>query len=217
MLDYDYLPPAEPRDDTPVIVLLHGRGVDRRDLVPLHPRLPDGAGLVLPDAPFEAAPWGYGPGRAWYQFLGGDRPEPETFRESQRALDAFMDALPDALPHSPGPIVLGGFSQGGTMSLAYALRHGAGSPLIINFSGFLADHPDVDVSPENAEGLRIFWGHGTRDPNIPHALAERGRTALREAGADLDARDYPIGHAIDPRELADAVEWIQERAGSVSR
>src|SRR5690606_14569294 len=63
---------------------------------------------------------------------------------------------------------------------------------------------------ETVAKTRIFWGHGTRDPNIPWSMAERGRAALRAAGADLEARDYPIGHWIDPVELEHARAWIEQ-------
>lgn len=209
MLDHDLHVPSDARDGAPLIVLLHGRGSDEDDLMGLAPHLPAGAIVAAPRAPFPGAPWGYGPGWAWYRFLGRNRPEPESFAESQRELGTFLDALPQELPVKPGPLVLGGFSQGGTMSLAYALGQPGRVPMVLNFSGFLADHPDVSATPESVAGTRIFWGHGTQDPNIPFALAEEGRATLRSAGAELEARDYGIGHWIDPRELQDANAWIQ--------
>jgi phospholipase/carboxylesterase len=96
------------------------------------------------------------------------------------------------------------------MSLAYALRHPGAVPFVVNFSGFLADHPSVQVAPERVKGTRIFWGHGTEDPAIPFALAQEGRELLRQAGADLTARDYPMGHWIDGNELHDVVTWLRQ-------
>jgi phospholipase/carboxylesterase len=198
------------REGAPVLVLLHGRGSHEEDLLGLRPHLPEEWMLVTPRAPFPGAPWGYGPGWAWYRFLGRDRPEPESFEASQAELDAFLLGLPDLLPVRPGPVVLGGFSQGGTMSLAKALRDPGSAPPVLNFSGFLADHPGVRVG-EEARGLKVFWGHGTQDPNIPFALAVEGRGRLEAAGAELEARDYPIGHWIAPEELRDAVDWVRRQ------
>ena len=168
---------------------------------------------MVADAPHAAAPWGYGPGRAWYRYLGGTTPEPESFRASLAALDQLLDALPAATGLGPRPVVLGGFSQGGTMSLAYALTRAGRVSHVLNFSGFLADHPDVQVTPASVRGIRIFWGHGFSDPSIPYEFAEAGQAALREAGASLDARDYPIGHWIDPVELAHAAAFVRGDAG----
>ncbi len=217
MLHFERHVPEDARDGAPLLVLLHGRGSNEQDLMGLVPHLPPGLIVVSPRAPFSGAPWGYGPGWAWYRFLGEDRPEPESFEESQRALGDFLRELPDHLPVEPGPLTLGGFSQGGTMSLAHALRNPGSVPGVLNFSGFLAAHPSVAATPETVEGTRIFWGHGTQDPAIPFALALRGREALRAAGADLEARDYPIGHWIDPRELEDAVRWAGWETAAAER
>lgn len=209
MLKYEQAIPDGARDGAPLVVLLHGRGSDRFDLLGLAPHLAPGAVVVTPEAPFPGMPWGYGPGWAWYRFLGRNLPEPESFEQAQRALKSFLDELPSKLPVKTGPLVLGGFSQGGTMSVAYALRGPGTAPLVMNFSGFLADHPSVQATPETVRGTRVFWGHGTMDPSIPFDLAVEGRALLRAAGADLDARDYPIGHSISADEARDARAWIE--------
>lgn len=210
MLRYDQHIPAHVRDGAPLFVLLHGRGSHKGDLMGLQPHLLPEAMVVAPEAPFPGAPWGYGPGWAWYRFMGRNRPEPESFETSQQQLHAFLTELPGKLPVKPGPLILGGFSQGGTMSLAYALRYPGAVPFVVNFSGFLADHPSVLVTPERVKGTRIFWGHGTEDLAIPFALAQEGRELLRQAGADLTARDYPMGHWIDGNELHDVIAWLRQ-------
>lgn len=209
MLVYESGIPDGVKDGDPLVVLLHGRGSDRFDLLGLAPHLAPHAMVVTPQAPFPGMPWGYGPGWAWYQFLGRNRPEPESFQKSLEALEAFLAELPGHLPVKPGPVVLGGFSQGGTLSTAYALTRPGAVPAVLNFSGFLADHPRVKATPESVRGTRFFWGHGTMDPSIPFELAVEGRAALREAGAQLRAYDYPIGHGIAPDEARQAREWVE--------
>lgn len=197
-----------------VLVLMHGRGADPSDLAPLRRWLPDGITLVLPRAPHHAARWGYGPGWAWYRYEGEDRPEEGTFRASQEALDALVDGMTEVVGFQPEAVFIGGFSQGGTMSLGYAMRHPGSAAGVVNFSGFLPDHPDVQVTPATAPATPIFWGHGTADPAIPFQLASRGRERLRAAGATLETRDYPMGHGIIPEEVRDAVAWIDRVRGT---
>ena len=60
----------------------------------------------------------------------------------------------------------------------------------------------------------LFWGHGLGDPAIPFALAEKGRNRLRRAGAELDARDYRIGHWIADDEVRDAVAMVEAPNGT---
>lgn len=208
MLQYQIAVPEQVREGAPLIVLLHGRGSHMGDLMGLQPYLPQSAILVAPQAPFPGLPWGYGPGWAWYRFLGENRPEPESFETSQQQLQEFLRELPAKLSVKPGPLVLGGFSQGGTMALAYALRNPGQVAHVINFSGFLASHPSVEATPEAVRGTRFFWGHGVADPAISFGLAEEGRSLLKAAGADLTEGTYQMGHSISNEELQDVVRWL---------
>lgn len=216
MLTYEVDIPPNATDGAPLIVLLHGRGSDRFDLLGLRRGLPAEAVIVTPQAPFPGAPWGYGPGWAWYQYLGEDRPEPESFEQSQVQLEDFLDQVGEKLPLQVKLLAVGGFSQGGTMSLAYALRHPGELPCVLNFSGFLPSHPTVRATAETVEGTRFFWGHGTEDPAIPFSMARPGREKLIAAGADLTTSDFRIGHWIDPQELTAATEWLQASISAIS-
>ncbi len=193
----------------PVIVLLHGRGSDERDLFPLGKMLDPEATTVSVRAPFDAAPWGYGPGYAWYRFLGGTTPESESFEAGQDLLAQFIDSLPAKLGRKDTRIILGGFSQGGTSALAYLMRHPGSVRGVMVFSGFLADHPSVAVTAERVGTTPIFWGHGTADMAVPYEAAEAGWATLKAANANLEAHSYRgMTHTISEEELRDAVGWM---------
>lgn len=208
-LDFDLTVPDSVGDSATVCVLLHGRGSHKGDLQALAPVLPADWGLITPQAPNPGAEWGYGPGWAWYRYVAEDRVVEATLEASLERLDAFLDALPGILGFVPGAAVLGGFSQGGTMSLAYALGHRGRVKAALNFSGFLADSVHVPEGEAATSATPLFWGHGQRDANIPMALAVRGRARLREAGVPLVTMDYPIGHWMVPDEIHDAVAMIR--------
>lgn len=208
MLETQLLDATGSGSGTPVLVLMHGRGADPSDLAGLRGWLPEEVALVLPRAPFSGDSWGYGPGWAWYRYEGGDRPEEQSFRASQTDLERLIEDLPAVLGYEPGPTVVGGFSQGGTMGIGYALRKPGAVAGVLNLSGFLPSHPDVPVTPEAVRGQRFFWGHGTADPAVPFALAERGRAALKAAGAELHVWSYPMGHGITRPEVEEAVGWL---------
>ncbi|HSG47172.1 MAG TPA: alpha/beta hydrolase-fold protein [Longimicrobiales bacterium] len=208
-LEFEMHVPGDVVEGAPVAVLLHGRGSHRGDLQGLRPGLPPGMVVVTPEAPHPGAPWGYGPGWAWYRYAGQDRVASETLLRSLESLDVFLDGLPGRLPVAPGPVLLGGFSQGGTTSLAYALTRPGRVAGVLNFSGFLVDDDAVPVTPASVADTPIFWGHGVADPNIPFSLAETGRARLAEAGAAMETRDYRIGHWIDAGELEDARRWME--------
>lgn len=211
-LDFDTSLPDGAGPGTTVAVLLHGRGSDKGDLQGLRQHLPREWALVTPQAPFPAAEWGYGPGWAWYRYVAEDRVVRETLDESLAKLDAFISELPELLGFRPGRVVLGGFSQGGTTSLAYALSRPGSADAVLVFSGFLPSFVPLDETGGSPPATPIFWGHGQGDPAIPIALATRGRNRLERAGARLVVEDYGIGHWIAADEIRDAVAWASEPA-----
>lgn len=215
-LDFERAARPELRDGAIVAVLLHGRGSHRGDLQALAPVLPEAWGLVTPQAPFPGMPWGYGPGWAWYRYVAENRLVPETLEESLGLLDDFLERLPTILGFTPGPIVLGGFSQGGTTSVAYALSRPGRIAAALNFSGFLAASVEVPAGVDAEHATPVFWGHGTSDPNIPFGLAVEGRSRLHEAGVPLTVKDYAIGHWMVPEEIHDAVAMVQAVVGQSS-
>ena len=209
MLVFNRTLPDDAADGLPVLVLLHGRGSHRGDLQALRPHIPAGWGLVTPQAPHPGHPWGYGPGWAWYRYLAEDQVDPSSLQAGLAELTSFLDDLPAQLGLQPGRLVLGGFSQGATTSLAWALANPGRVSDVLVFGGFLIASPPVLAPGTTTPGARVFWGHGTRDPSIPFVLAERGRQRLRKAGADLETKDYEIGHWIAPEEIADAMAFLE--------
>ena len=209
MLLYDRHIPENAEDGTPVLILLHGRGSDKNDLIGLQPGLLKEFAFLTTRGHFSGLEWGYGGGYAWYRYLGGSTPEPAPFERSMAELETFLAAVPKVLPFAPGPIVIGGFSQGGTTATAFALSHQGAVSGVLLFSGFIASHPSVTVTKESTAGLRFFWGHGTYDQMIPFQFAVDGRIRLNAVSADLESRDYPIEHQISPKELEDASRWLR--------
>jgi phospholipase/carboxylesterase len=210
MLEFEHRYPEGAQNGAPLIVALHGRGSDKSDLISLAPYFPETAMVVTPRAPFPGAPWGYGDGWAWYQFLGGTTPEPQSFVAGQNALAEFMSELPRQLPVEPGPIIMGGFSQGSSTSLAYAVRNPGSVLGVFVLSGLVVSHPSMDAGLTNARGLPVFWGHGTHDVIIPFETAQAGRARLRAEGIDLTTRDYGMAHSIDAIEIADLRGWMDK-------
>ena len=183
-LDFQLHVPDNTEPGAPVAVLLHGRGSDMGDLQALAPALPPDWVLVTPQAPFAGAEWGYGPGWAWYRYVAENRVVEDSLEHSLERLDRFLADLPGIIGFEPGPITLGGFSQGGTMSVAYGLTRPGAVRAALNFSGFLAasvpvpegealeDDRDVrmELKPETSECTREVPGVGV-EPRFSGAIA----------------------------------------------
>ncbi len=212
-LEYQIHRPEGMGSGAPLLVLLHGRGGDERDLAGLIRLLPEGVVVVTPRAPFEGRPWGYGPGWAWYRYVSGARVVDDTLEASLILLDQFMAKLEADAVFEFGQRYLGGFSQGGTTSLAWALTRPDRLDGVVNLSGFLVESERVEISERSAGGLPVFWGHGLRDPNIPFSLAEVGRDRLRRVGANVHEVDHPGGHRITREEMAALHEWVARPEG----
>ena len=178
------------------------------DLQQLTTLLPPGGVLVTPQAPHPGVQWGYGPGWAWYRYMGEDRAEGASLHLSLAALEAFLAELPSLLGFRPGPTVLGGFSQGGTTSLAYALTRPGRVAGVVSLSGFLMNEAVLGAGPQALGATPVFWAHGTQDPAIPFSLALKGREQILRFGGKLHTVDYPIGHGIVKEEVEELSRWL---------
>jgi phospholipase/carboxylesterase len=136
--------------------------------------------------------------------------EGKSLFSSLEALDAFLPSLEETLSLRPGPLVIGGFSQGGSTSLAYALTRPGSVAGVVVLSGFLVSTEVLGNGPELLGKTPVFWAHGTRDPAVPFQLALQGRNRLIDAGIRLEARDYPMGHWVTPQEVSDLRSWLED-------
>ena len=93
-----------------------------------------------------------------------------------------------------GRVVLGGFSQGGAMSLFTGLRYREALAGVICMSAYLplAETLDAEASAEN-RGVPIFMAHGTADATVDIGFGRRSRDHLAGAGYTVDWREYPHG------------------------
>jgi phospholipase/carboxylesterase len=187
------------------LVLLHGRGADEHDLLPLLDILDPERQLLGATA---RGPLSLPPGGAhWYVVRQIGYPDPETFHSTYAQASEWLDGLLAEHGIAPEHAVLGGFSQGAVMS--YALGLGADRPRpagIVALSGFL---PTVDgFALADPAGLPIAIGHGTHDPVIPVEFGRAARDRLTEAGADVTWRETPMAHHIDPRYLDELRGWL---------
>lgn len=200
-----------PASDEPVgaLVLLHGRGTDELDLLPLLDELDPERRLVgvTPRAPLQLPPGGF----HWYVSRAVGSPDPETFDRTLGVLSRWLDALPEALAVPWSRTVLGGFSMGAVMS--YAAGLGVGRPVpraVIALSGFIPTVEGFDLDASRLKGFPVAIGHGIQDPVIPVEFARRARDRLEQAGADVLYRESPMSHDVDPAFLGQLAPWLSE-------
>lgn len=208
--------PAERTPDGAVI-LLHGRGTDEFDLLPLLDALDPERRLaaLTPRAPLSLPPGG----AHWYIVRQVGYPDPDTFFESLSIVSKWLDTLPEELGIPWERIVLGGFSMGAVMSYAIGLGPGRPTPAgIMALSGFIPTVEGFELELERARGLPVAIAHGTADPVIPVEFGRDARDRMEAAGADLLYHESPVPHTIDPAIVPDLRDWLSKAvpSGAVS-
>lgn len=219
--DDDSPPPVEietGRAPSASIIWLHGLGADGYDFLPVVDQL-DSSRLpalrfVFPHAPLRPVTLNNGhimP--AWYDLYGlsSDAPEDEAgLRDAIERVEALI-RRENARGIESERIWLAGFSQGGAVALATALRHYERLAGAIVLSAYLplAKHLPQEASAAN-RGLPIFMAHGRFDNVIPESVARAAATRLSAAGYRLSWHDYPMAHSVCDQEIADLSDWLAE-------
>jgi phospholipase/carboxylesterase len=190
------------------LVLLHGRGTNEFDLLPLIDELDPERRLVgiTPRAPLELQPGGF----HWYVSRQVGYPDRDTFEAAYDTLTRWLDALPEALGVPWSRTVLGGFSMGAVMSYALSLGTGRPPPAgLLTLSGFMPTVEGFELDLSGREDFRVAIGHGTHDPVISVEFSRDARRRLEEAGAHVLYRESPMMHGVDPHFLPVLASWLQ--------
>jgi phospholipase/carboxylesterase len=193
----------------PVIVCLHGRGADMRDLAGLAPAIDQRGYLyVCPNAPVTIS---IGPGytgRAWYE--PGGNPSPAAMEQALTALDGVVRDVCAEYQVAAGQAILLGFSQGGAMTYCYGMLRPEMFAGLVILSGALRNPGDRLPHLPATRDQRIFIAHGTHDPVVPVDLSRDAVAFLEAQGYHPLYREYPMGHEITLEVINDLTPWIHE-------
>jgi phospholipase/carboxylesterase len=194
------IPPQNNQRPDFVLVLLHGWGANNRDLTPLVSMLGLPKGLYLfPNAPYphEQVP----DGRAWYALEKNNQ-------GIENSLDLFYQWLLSLEDKTDIPLqktIVGGFSQGGAMSLDIGLQLPVAG--VFSFSGYLHFEPSADRNPFPP----ALICHGTQDAVVPIHTAQECSRKLQAVGVDVEYHEFDIAHEIIPAEAHLLRDFILKR------
>ena len=226
MTDSTALLPAIETETAPnpqwTVIWLHGLGADGHDFEPIVPQLVErgwpAIRFVFPHAPVRPVTINGGMQmRAWYDILGTEiamRQDEAGVRESISQLEALIArenqrGIPDER------IILAGFSQGGAIVMAAALRHPRRLGGLMALSTYLpmADQSAAEQADASRD-LSTFMAHGSLDPVVPQALGLMSRDKLVALGLDVEWRSYAMPHSVSAQEIADIASWLGRRFNS---
>jgi phospholipase/carboxylesterase len=196
----------EPGYAYPLIVWLHGRGGDERQLQRVMP-------LVSMRNYVAVAPRGIsqpnevGHARESYDWI-------QSEDNIQRAEQLVFDCIEMACQKfhiSPRRIFLTGFDHGGTMAMRIAMNHPSRFAGVISLCGpFPTGHNPFGNLIEIRK-LGIFFAAGRSSLEYPATQVCEDLRLLHTAGLSITLRQYPCGHELMPQMLTDVDRWIIEQ------
>jgi phospholipase/carboxylesterase len=201
------------------IVWLHGLGADGNDFAPIVPELVrkdwPGIRFVFPHAKVRPVTINGGvPMRAWYDILNlqiDQRADEAGVRDSINEVEALLARERDRGVPSARTI-LAGFSQGGAIALATALRREAGLAGVVALSTYLPlANVTMDESTAAGRAAPVFMAHGAQDPVVPQSLGARSRDALQAMGVRVQWQSYAMPHSVCAEEIRDLGDWLTKR------
>lgn len=209
-LDVISLPPADGQAPTGLLVLLHGWGANYHDLAGLAPMLRRPTDLMLfPNAPF---PHPYSAsGRMWYGLpsdftfsMSTEFAQSPELTQSRSMLVDWLFSLESLTGVPLSETVLGGFSQGGAMTLDVGMRVPLKKLMVL--SGYL--HAPIEIQIDAIPPILLV--HGTQDPVVPIAAARQAKDALKAVHAPITVHELYMGHEIQPAVLNFMQSFLSE-------
>jgi phospholipase/carboxylesterase len=206
------------RNPTGTVLWLHGLGADGHDFAPIVPQLvtPDERPLrfIFPHAPVRPVTVNGGAAmRAWYDILGFNRGIPQD-EVGIRAADEEVGALirrENQRGIATSRIVLGGFSQGGAISLFSGPRYPEKLAGIMGLSCYmlLEDALPTERTRANYQ-TPIFLAHGSQDPLVDVRRGTEAKQLLEAGGYPVEWHAYPMPHSVCPQEIVDIAAWLRK-------
>lgn len=199
------------------VLWLHGLGADGHDFAPIVPELVSAGDrplrFVFPHAPVQPVTINGGMAmRAWYDIFAFDRDAPQD-EAGIRASDAAVRALirrENARGIPAERIVLGGFSQGGAISLFCGPRYPQKLAGIMGLSSYMP--LDSRFAAERTavnQATPVFLAHGQQDPVVDVRRGAEARQLLESAGYAVEWHAYAMPHSVCPEEVAAIAAWLR--------
>jgi phospholipase/carboxylesterase len=211
LLPYILLQPEDykPGDEYPLVVLLHGLGASMYDLAGLAPAI-DGEGYLyaFPNAPYRMDIGGGQVGYSWRAGVSGAEALPEGSASVEELLDVFFHEIEEQTGVPASRTVLGGFSQGGGLTLRYALPRAESFAGLIVLSGAFRDGDELRPRIVADRSLPIFIAHGRYDPVVVPSTGRATKAFLDELGFNPTFNEYDMAHQVSVGVIRDLTPWL---------
>jgi phospholipase/carboxylesterase len=203
MLEGEFIPAAE-KNSRRLMIMLHGLG----DSIEGYRWMSETLALPWLNFFLVNAPDEYYGGFSWFDYP--DNLAPGILR-SRKLLTELLDGF-SVKGFQPQDITLGGFSQGGVMTVNAGLRYPHRLAGLVDISGWVFEIDALlkDISPANRE-QRVLITHGPYDPLIPFDPVEEQAQQLKAAGLKVEWHEFPKAHTIYGNEEIDVIREFVRR------
>lgn len=208
-LDYIVREPEQITPSTPILFMLHGYGSNEQDLFSFREDLPKDWILISFRAPGSTEYEGF----SWFDINFNS---PENFIDTDQANDmvqVLIENIMTIINHyglTESKTHLCGFSQGGILAYALALRH----PELFNKVALMSTYPeeklltDIVKDKKKLENLRFFISHGTDDAIIPLEWGRKAADMLYDLSCYFSFREYMNGHGVNQKNYIDLMDFF---------
>jgi phospholipase/carboxylesterase len=194
----------------PLIVWLHGRGNDERQLPRIMPLISMRNYVAVAPRGLRVSLEPSGPGTAGREGFGWEQTEEQIRQGEQRVFEA-VEMASQKLHVASRRVFLAGFGCGGTMAFRVAMNHPERFAGIISVCGAFPSGGKPFCNLTAARRLGVFLATGRGSAEYPAEAVCDNLRLFHSAGLSLTLRQYPCGHELTPQMLADIDRWIMEQ------
>ncbi|GAB2842324.1 phospholipase [Actinocorallia aurea] len=191
---------GEDKTTKPLVVLLHGRGSNERDIIGLADLLPEDVAYAAVRGPISE-----GGGYAWFANRGIGRPLAASLSEGIAWFREWLDEVAKA----GRPVILVGFSGGATFAGGVLLDAPDRFTGLATLYATLPFDAGIPTDPGRLAGVPVLVAQGDADTVIPVDLQARTWKYLHEgSGAAVTALRSPGGHGLTRADTEALATWI---------
>lgn len=208
-LKHTYIDSQSDKENSPCLVMIHGRGEDKDMLLPLSDRIPDDYDVLALQAPDELDNQS---GYTWYDIhypgdAGDVQPDESDLNRSVELIQSTIISASEIYGFDNSEIGWIGFSQGAVLGVSMLFEYPSMINCLAAVHGFLPNFYEGQDF-EMTEKVYAFIATGNKDTEIPPRRTKRVATQLSKMNVDTEFNEYDTGHKISDSEAADISSFI---------
>jgi len=190
--------------DLGAIILMHGFGANMHDLLGIAPMIDQENFLyIFPNAPIKLNQNMGQRSRSWFSF-----DDYKKINESQKILSSTIEESLSNFSINQDRIFLGGFSQGGMMTIHSDLELNNIFKGAIILSSKVIPDIEINLGKSLKENSNIFLAHGKTDSIISIEEGREANNLLSANGLEVEYHEYQMGHQIIEEEMDHLKVWL---------